>query len=115
MTGRRGHTPGGSAGATGRVAACGTMQMMRRSALKLACLAGLWSAAAAASPVEVDVNGVVLDPDSGSPIVRLVEKAKARRELPIWIGPSEGQATVLEIRGVRPRRRRTHALRNHLV
>jgi len=91
------------------------MQMMRRSALKLACLAGLWSAAAAASPVEVDVNGVVLDPDSGSPIVRLVEKAKARRELPIWIGPFEAQAIVLEMQGVPAPRPLTHDLMKQLV
>src|SRR5437867_7566678 len=65
---------------------------MRRPLLVLVCVAGLRSAAAAAGPVEVKVDGVVLDPDSGSPVVRLVEKAKAHRELPIWIGPFEAQA-----------------------
>src|SRR5438034_1684956 len=71
---------------------------MRRPLLVLVCVAGLHSAAAAAGPVEVKVDGVVLDPDSGSPVVRLVEKAKAHRELPIWIGPFEAQAIALEMR-----------------
>src|SRR6266704_2350979 len=83
---------------------------MRRPLLVLVCVAGLHSAAAAAGPVEVKVDGVVLDPDSGSPVVRLVEKAKAHRELPIWIGPFEAQAIALEMQGVPPPRPLTHDL-----
>src|SRR5438876_137080 len=75
---------------------------MRRPLLVLVCVAGLHSAAAAAGSVEVKVDGVVLDPDSGSPVVRLVEKAKAHRELPIWIGPFEAQAIALEMQGLTP-------------
>src|SRR2546425_8480120 len=88
---------------------------MRRPLLVLVCVAGLRSAAAAAGPVEVKVDGVVLDPDSGSPVVRLVEKAKAHRELPIWIGPFEAQAIVLEIQGVPAPRPLTHDLMKQLV
>src|SRR5204863_3299752 len=88
---------------------------MRRPLLVLVCVAGLHSAAAAAGPVEVKVDGVVLDPDSGSPIVRLVEKAKAHRELPIWIGPFEAQAIALEMQGVPPPRPLTHDLMKQLV
>ena len=73
---------------------CYNALAMRRSFLALVCLAGLCSAAAA-GPVEVKVDGVMLDPDTGSPVVRLVEKAKAHRELPIWIGPFEAQAIAL--------------------
>src|SRR2546428_595793 len=88
---------------------------MRPSLLALACVAGLWSGPAAADPVEVRVEGVVLDPDSGAPIVRLVEKAKAHRELPIWIGPFEAQAIALEMQGVPPPRPLTHDLMKQLV
>src|SRR6058998_273430 len=88
---------------------------MRRPLLVLVCVAGLHSAAAAAGPVEVKVDGVMLDPDSGSPVVRLVEKAKAHRELPIWIGPFEAQAIALEMQGVPPPRPLTHDLMKELV
>src|SRR5436309_2181559 len=88
---------------------------MRCSFLALVWLAGLCSAAGAADPVEVKVGGVALDPDSGSPIVRLVEKAKAHRELPIWIGPFEAQAIALEIQGVPPPRPLTHDLMKQLI
>src|SRR5436309_6914428 len=88
---------------------------MRRPLLVLVCVAGLHSAAAAAGPVEVKVGGVVLDPDSGSPVVRLVEKGKAGRELPIWIGPFEAQAIALELHGVAAPRPLTHDLMKSLV
>src|SRR2546427_11562928 len=88
---------------------------MRRPLLVLVCVAGLHSAAAAAGPVEVKVDGLALDPDSGSPIVRLVEKAKAHRELPIWIGPFEAQAIALEMQGVPAPRPLTHDLMKQLV
>src|SRR5437867_8714457 len=92
-----------------------TRLAMRCSFPALVCLAGLCSAAAAAGPVEVKVDGVMLDPDSGSPVVRLVEKAKAHRELPIWIGPFEAQAIALEMQGVPPPRPLTHDLMKQLV
>src|SRR5207248_4368484 len=79
------------------------------------CVAGLQSAAGAAGPVEVKVDGVMLDPDSGSPVVRLVEKAKAHRELPIWIGPFEAQAIALEMQGVPAPRPLAHDLMKQLV
>ena len=71
---------------------------------------------AAAAPVEVSVEGVRLDAESGTPVVRLVERlpsgseARMPRELPIWIGPFEAQAIVLEIRGASPTRPLTHDL-----
>src|SRR2546425_11892025 len=88
---------------------------MRRPLLVLVCVAGLQWAAAAAGPVEVKVDGLALDPDSGSPIVRLVEKAKAHRELPIWIGPFEAQAIALEMQGGPAPRPLTHDLMKQLV
>src|ERR1051326_6657523 len=71
-----------------------------------AVVAVLIAVAAAAQPVEVTVEGMALDPNTGSPVVRLVEKGKGRRELPIWIGPFEAQAIALEIHGVPPLRPR---------
>jgi hypothetical protein len=81
-------------------------------------LSGLVSTARAAE-VEVTVEGLLLDPSTGSPVVRLVEKKSGRvasgRELPIWIGPFEAQAIALEIQGVPPPRPLTHDLMKQLV
>lgn len=68
-----------------------------------------------AEPVEVKVGGMHLDPNTGTPIVELVEKARARRELPIWIGPFEAQAIAMELHGVPPPRPLTHDLMKQLV
>ena len=76
---------------------------------------------ALAAPVEVKVDGVGLDAESGTPVVRLVERvpsgaeARTPRELPIWIGPFEAQAIVLEMRGASPTRPLTHDLMKSLV
>jgi len=74
---------------------------------------------AAAAPIEVTVEGVRLDADSGTPVVRLVERIPsgkgAPRELPIWIGPFEAQAIALEIQGVPAPRPLTHDLMKQLV
>jgi bifunctional DNase/RNase len=64
---------------------------------------------------------VSLDAESGTPVVRLVEKVptgvepRPARELPIWIGPFEAQAIVLEMRGASPTRPLTHDLMKALV
>ncbi len=91
----------------GRTISC----MMRAVALSL-----LWlGTAGAVTPVEVEVKGVVLDPDSGSPVVQLVEKAGRGRHLAIWIGPFEAQAIAVELEGVAPPRPLTHDLMRKLV
>jgi len=69
---------------------------MRGAVLALAALAGR----ALAGTVEVEVRDLGIDQASGTPVVRLVEKGKAGRELPIWIGPFEAQAIALELHGV---------------
>jgi bifunctional DNase/RNase len=88
---------------------------MTGRAASLGFLVGLVTAAAAAEPVEVTVQGMQLDPSTGSPVVRLVEKTKRARELAIWIGPFEAQAIALEIQGVPPPRPLTHDLMKQLV
>jgi bifunctional DNase/RNase len=89
-----------------------------RSAVGL--LVVLCATLAAAEPVEVKVDGVSLDADTGMPVVRLVEVVptgieRTPRELPIWIGPFEAQAIVLEIRRASPTRPLTHDLMKSLV
>ena len=74
---------------------------------------------AAARAVEVEVAGVGVDAASGNPVVRLVETARggnaATRELPIWVGPFEAQAIVMEMQGMAPPRPLTHDLMKRLV
>ncbi|HYR97313.1 MAG TPA: bifunctional nuclease domain-containing protein [Candidatus Binatus sp.] len=92
---------------------------MPRRAVPLACLVALIATAARAKPVEVTVQGMQLDPATGSPVVQLVERTgragSSARELPIWIGPFEAQAIALEIQGVPPPRPLTHDLMKQLV
>src|SRR5262245_31498210 len=89
---------------------------MRRLLLALPVLSVLIASPGAAKQVEVTVEGMHLDPTTGSPVVRLVEKdGKLGRELPIWIGPFEAQAIALEIQGVPPPRPLTHDLMKQLV
>jgi len=78
------------------------------------CL-GWLATAHAAAPVEVAVRSVRIDPDAGSPVVELVEKSGAGRQLPIWIGPFEAQAIAVELEGVTPPRPLTHDLMRELV
>jgi len=81
----------------------------------LAGIGLLTAASARGKSVEVKVDGMQLDPETGSPVVRLVEREKSARELPIWIGPFEAQAIALEIQGVPPPRPLTHDLMKQVV
>jgi uncharacterized protein len=86
--------------------------------LGVALLVALVARTAAANQVEVTVDGMQLDPETGSPVVRLAEKGKggsSGRTLPIWIGPFEAQAIALEMQGVPPPRPLTHDLMKQLV
>ena len=80
-----------------------------------ALILGLASLARAADPVEVEVKGIRLDPATGSPVVLLSEKAASGRSLPIWIGPLEAEAILLELDGVEAPRPLTHDLMKRLV
>jgi bifunctional DNase/RNase len=91
---------------------------MRVLPVVVGLLAGLAAVAAAgAVEVEVEVGEMRVDPATGSPVVRLVEKgrAPAARELPIWIGPFEAQAIALEMQGLPPPRPFTHDLMKAIV
>src|SRR5262245_53405977 len=91
-----------AAGEAGRTISC----MRLALAITLAWL----GTASAAAPVEVLVKDLRLDPDSGSPVVQLVEKGGRGRSLPIWIGPFEAQAIAVELEGVGLPRPSTHDL-----
>jgi len=90
---------------------------MRRAAVTLAIL--LAAGTASARSVEVTVQGLALDPVTGTPVVRLVEKSPGEagggRELAIWIGPFEAQAIALEMQKVPAPRPLTHDLMKQLV
>jgi len=79
----------------------------------------LVAASVGSKPVEVEVAGLGLDTLTGTPVVRLVEKdgrtGAERRELPIWIGPAEAQAIVMEMQGPPPPRPLTHDLMQQLM
>jgi bifunctional DNase/RNase len=87
-------------------------RVLVRVAAIVLLLAGL---APAAGPVEVEVRGVRLDAATGAPVVSLVEKGHAARELPIWIGPYEAQVIAMEMQGLPPPRPLTHDLMKQIV
>src|SRR5262249_11255297 len=90
---------------------CTISCMWRAVAMMLAWL----GVVRAASPIEVEVKTVRLDPGTGSPVVQLVEKGGRGRDLPIWIGPLEAQAIALELDGVTMPRPSSHDLMKSLV
>lgn len=55
------------------------------------------------------VESVLLDPITEKPIL-ILKTSSGDRILPIWIGPSEAQAIVLELQSVYPPRPMTHDL-----
>ncbi len=78
----------------------------------------LVSAAQAAVPSagmwKVQVKSVVLDSRSNQPIVVLEDKENGRI-LPIWIGPAEAQAIMMQLEGIQPPRPMTHDLLRNMI
>jgi bifunctional DNase/RNase len=64
--------------------------------------------------VPVTVRGVVLDPETDSPIV-LLEEHQGSRRLPIWIGEAEAQSIAIELRNIEWPRPNTHDLAKRLL
>lgn len=60
-------------------------------------------------PIRMRVGGLILDPDSNTPIVVLRDH-EGSRFLPIWIGPFEANAIVMRLEGVQAPRPFTHDL-----
>ena len=55
------------------------------------------------------IKGIALDEESQMPIV-ILQSSKTSRIIPLWIGPFEASAIIIEIEGVRPPRPLTHDL-----
>jgi bifunctional DNase/RNase len=62
----------------------------------------------------VDVKGVVIDPETQSPILFLVDP-ESNRGLPVWIGLNEARAITLGLEEVTPPRPLTHDLMKRML
>lgn len=62
----------------------------------------------------VDVKGVVIDPESQSPILLLVDP-DSEMGLPVWIGLSEARAITLGLEDITPPRPLTHDLTKRML
>jgi bifunctional DNase/RNase len=94
------------------------MRRERSVALAIVALLGLASLGAtepprASGPVashqEVEVTGVVLDPNTRQPVV-LLQGKRDRRPLAMAIGPFEANGIAIVLQGVTPQRPLTHDL-----
>jgi bifunctional DNase/RNase len=88
--------------------------------LRLICLVflvTLFSGGCGASDsalLAVDVRGVVIDPETQSPILFLVDP-ESEKGLPVWIGLSEARAISLGLNDVKPPRPLTHDLMKNML
>ena len=64
--------------------------------------------------IEMKVSGLTVDPNTHTPVVILREK-EGERMLPIWIGPSEASAIMLELTGRKFQRPLTHDLLKTII
>jgi hypothetical protein len=64
--------------------------------------------------VEVKIRGLMMDPNSGTPIV-ILKDVNSEAMLPIWVGTYEANAIALEIEKVAPQRPMTHDLLRNLI
>ena len=85
----------------------------RRFQLWALCVLGSFALAACRtqekSEVEVEVRSVGFDNASNAPVVVLQDHDR-KVALPIWIGPAEAQAIVMQMQGINPPRPMTHDL-----
>lgn len=64
--------------------------------------------------IQVKIQKLGLDPNSGQPVVFLAD-ADEERALPIWIGPCEANALNIEMEGTKTPRPLTHDLTERIV
>ncbi len=65
--------------------------------------------------IEVKIRGLMMDPNTGTPIV-ILKDIQSETMLPIWVGAAEANAIALEIEKIAPQRPMTHdLLRNFIV
>lgn len=64
--------------------------------------------------IEMEVEGIALDPDNNMPVVILKSK-REQKSLPIWIGIFEASAIALKLGGVQSPRPLTHDLLKSVI
>ena len=64
--------------------------------------------------IQMEVKGLMMDPNSNVPIV-ILRSEKHSRILPIWIGMFEANAIALKLEGISPPRPMTHDLLINLL
>src|SRR5919199_421843 len=64
--------------------------------------------------IEVKIRALMMDPNSGTPII-ILKDVNSETMLPIWVGAYEANAIALEIEKVAPQRPMTHDLLRNLI
>src|SRR5918997_2406007 len=64
--------------------------------------------------IEVKIRALMMDPNSGSPII-ILKDVNSDLMLPIWVGAYEANAIALEIEKIAPQRPMTHDLLRNLI
>lgn len=64
--------------------------------------------------IEVKIRALMMDPNSGTPIV-ILKDVNSETMLPIWVGAYEANAIALEIEKIAPPRPMTHDLLRNLI
>jgi bifunctional DNase/RNase len=64
--------------------------------------------------IEVKIRGLMMDPNSGTPII-ILKDVNSEKMLPIWVGAYEANAIALEIEKIAPQRPMTHDLLRNLI
>lgn len=64
--------------------------------------------------IEVKIRGLMMDPNSGTPIV-ILKDVNSEALLPIWVGAYEANAIALEIEKIATQRPMTHDLLRNLI
>lgn len=64
--------------------------------------------------IEVKIRGLMMDPNSGTPIV-ILKDVNSDQMLPIWVGAYEANAIAVEIEKIVPQRPMTHDLLRNLI
>jgi bifunctional DNase/RNase len=64
--------------------------------------------------IEVKIRALMMDPNSGTPII-ILKDVNSDTMLPIWVGAYEANAIALEIEKIAPQRPMTHDLLRNLI
>ena len=64
--------------------------------------------------IEVKIRALMMDPNSGTPII-ILKDVDSDTMLPIWVGAYEANAIALEIEKIVPQRPMTHDLIRNLI